>query len=64
MTSVQTILHPTNFSHHADKAFQAACSLEVVEGALSGAHPDDASAALAWFTAATATEDRALGQEL
>ena len=27
MTSVQTILHPTNFSHCADKAFRAACSL-------------------------------------
>jgi nucleotide-binding universal stress UspA family protein len=27
MTSVQTILHPTDFSPCADKAFQAACSL-------------------------------------
>ncbi len=27
MTSVQTILHPTDFSRCADKAFQTACSL-------------------------------------
>jgi nucleotide-binding universal stress UspA family protein len=27
MTSVQTILHPTDFSRYADRAFQAACSL-------------------------------------
>jgi nucleotide-binding universal stress UspA family protein len=27
MTSVHTILHPTDFSSSADKAFQAACSL-------------------------------------